>query len=122
MVSCYDVLNFVYKCEFPVSISKLNANIDTALIWKKTNTHTFSNQCIMSMLAQDILAEQSGEGPGKGEIARSVNLTLSFGIEQSGAGPGNGGKTRSITGGKGVKRKKERKQIYGGKVCCYHRM
>jgi transposase len=65
----------------------------------------------MSTLAQDILAEQSGEGPGNGGIAKSVNLTLSFGIEQSGEGPGNGGKTRSVTGGKGVKRKKESKSM-----------
>ena len=61
-------------------------------------------------IAQDLLAEQSGEGPGNGGITRSV-ISLSFRTEQSGEGPGNGGIARSVTGGKGVKRKKESKSM-----------
>ena len=72
------------------------------------------NQFKMSSqtIAQDILAEQSGEGPGNGGIPRSANVFISIRSEKSGEGPGqSGGIARSPTGGKGLKRKKESKSI-----------
>ena len=53
-----------------------------------------------------IATEQLSEGPSKGEGGITESVTAIF-AEQPGEGPGNGGIARSATGKKGVKRKKE---------------